>query len=560
MAFPTQSVNTRSGGDTLAQAFAKVNAHFSDASQHSPSGGSGITGMVSATSLGIDPTNSAAANRAAFNALDNNTNFIYFKPGNYAFDNSAGWTTIDNFSGTMYFVGEARIVLQDPSHAGINFAGGTGATLFGLNIAYNGTNPATLYGVEHSIQITSATDTYVENYSTAGSPGFGILFLECIRPTINNAYIHHTAADGLHFSNCVEPQAVNILCEDTADDAIAFLNNTSQADNSGGKATNCVTKRSGSRGITVVGQRGVHVSNFYVEDTNGAGIEVVHDEVTDTRTPTDTIFSSGTIVRGGAYVGSTRSRSGVQMGISVRYHTDPAPSANFRATFDNIDVIDASLEGIYSRTNAGVLSFNNIRVRGAGEFGMLHCGARVQTNNLVVEETQLAGVAIVNCLMWEFSNVRVRNASKGDPNGRAVLVENGYSDVEGVTAPTTALVHGQGLMVLDNQGAPSGYQVTCAANSGFAIDGEMGIITYFFSNAIPAPPWGGENETVIAERRYVGAQRSLRSTVPSTTAHGRFVAGDRIKCSAPAALTPSGWVCVTSGNPGTFKAEAYLGA
>ena len=561
MAFPTQSVNTGSGGDTLAQAFAKVNAHISDASQHMPSGGSGITGIVSATSLGMDPTNSAAANRAAFNALDNNTNFIFFEPGNYAFDNSAGWTTIDNFSGTMYFVGGARIVLQDPSHAGINFAGGTGAALIGLNIAYRGTNPATLYGVEHSIQITSATDTYVENYTTDGSPGFGILFLECIRPVIQNAYVHNTSADGVHFSNCDEPQAVNILCEDTADDALAFLNNTNQVDYSGGKATNVICKRSGSRGITVVGQRGVHVSNFYVEDTNGAGIEVVHDELTDTRAPKDIIFSGGTIVRGGAYEGSTRPRYGTQMGISVRYHTDPSPSADFRCAFENIEVIDASLSGIYSRVNAGVISYNNVHVRGGSrEWGVLHIGCRVQTNNLTVEEVDGPGVAIINVSMWEFQGVRVRNSSKVAPGGRAVLIQNGYSVTEGVSFPPATLVHGQGLMIFDDAPTPRGYKVYIEANNGFAIDGEMGIVTYFFAKAIPDTPWGGTNETVIAERRYAGAQRSLRSTVPSTTAHGRFVAGDRIKRSQPAASTPSGWVCVMSGNPGTFKAEAYLPA
>ena len=73
------------------------------------------------------------------------------------------------------------------------------------------------------------------------------------------------------------------------------MNYLSAPDRTGGQATNITVRNSAARGISVVGQSLVRISDFRIENTSSSGVLCGQDSFWKTRIPTGVQFSSGHI-------------------------------------------------------------------------------------------------------------------------------------------------------------------------------------------------------------------------------------------------------------------------
>lgn len=598
-----------------------------------PTGSGTASGTVTASSLGIAPGNTAAANRTALIALSNTSHRIVFEVGDYAVDNTTP-PNISGFTGAWIFKNGARLVYNDNAKKGFTFTSCHGMTVHGMSIGFSTLPPLRIQSQE-AITFWFSNDVKVYNYTIHGSPSVGLLFGACDRPSVIGAWIRNTMADGLHFANCVDPHAHNIVTEDTGDDGLAFVN---YGDNSGfttkvgkrGHASSITVRRSDARGISSLGQSEVRVSGFTIEETNGPGIIIGYDSSFRTHVPQNCVFSGGTITRAGQTdfsPGGNNAASGVPHGIfsdfapqvatwaastsksvgafvrpvaggSLVYRaalvngtagtvgatgttgaTEPVwPTARYSRvvdgtvtweavdwanTFENIEVFQPKSRGFHGINVAGKTRVHGLRVIDAGDTGMTLHGNIVEISNIYVDNAFKPAIVLQNVAQAFVDNVTARNVSRdpADTLARAFNFENGYNTIANWTTPTVSRIAARGLRVCDDRATVKAHAVNAAAQTGFSLVYDLGEIQYHTISAFPTQPWSTNAQASgTVERRYSGAQQSTRATVPSAAGDGRYFAGDRVKHSAPAASTTPGWICTASGNPGTFKAEASLGA
>jgi len=246
--------------------------------------GAGLLGVVvrpakaapeTAESLGIAPSNTAAANRAALITACNNTSkHIVFgnTPGDYQFQNNTP-IVIQNFSGTIEFVTGTTTCWQFTNNTvkAINFNGGTGLHLWKVRTKYT-TLPPSRVNAQECVHISNATDPLAQGLIIQGSAAAGLLFGNCIRPVAQDVVVVDTRADGVHFANCQAASATTINVTRPGDDGVAFVNYGST--NFGGTASGITVTDGDTRGITVVGQQDVEISDFTVNRTYSSGIYV----------------------------------------------------------------------------------------------------------------------------------------------------------------------------------------------------------------------------------------------------------------------------------------------
>ena len=324
---------------------------------------------VSAASLGIDPSSTAEQNRAAFvNELSNFMGHVIFEAGDYLFDNSNepnddnSRVTIQKFGGRITFLPGARLVFTDPTERGVVFEGGQGAIVEGWNSVFR-TMPAARHLAGECVACYGTIDMLFRNSRIDGSAGAGLLFGECVRPSVEGATITNTRADGLHFNNCQEARAFNIITMHTGDDGLAFVNYENKEDYWGGMAVNVRVCDAEARGISVVGQRGVVVSNFYVDTTQGPGLIVAQELSYNTRVPHDVRFSNGIVKDAGAISGGPSPKSGIflnKVGENVEINDVRIVAPGFRGIeflygdnarqvrVSDVYIKDAASEGVFA--------------------------------------------------------------------------------------------------------------------------------------------------------------------------------------------------------------------
>jgi hypothetical protein len=221
--------------------------------------------------------------------------------------------SFSNFNGTLFFDPNAVLMCTAITRGCLELTGGSGARIVNVRIAYS--SQPTTRGTEYAIHLFQTTDTIVDGAVVEMSPGAGLLADQSTRPVVTRAVIgplpqFHTLADGIHFSNCQDPKVSDSTVNNSGDDGIAFLNYASGPNNSGGLASNVVVRNSATRGITVVGQSDVIVSNFLVDTTVDAGILCTEDTTYSTQIPDRVIFRNGIIKNTGslgAYFESAKS-------------------------------------------------------------------------------------------------------------------------------------------------------------------------------------------------------------------------------------------------------------
>lgn len=364
----------------------------------------GIAGLVTrnfvsvppsaALTGGLSPDKSPLENREAFvENLSGSSGHFVLEAGNYLFDNAYpdsedSEITVWGFRGKLTMLPAARIVFTDPTKRGLRFRGGMGAVIEGWNSAFQ-TAPTARYNARELLAFTGTTDTLVLGCRIEGSAAAGLLFEQCLRPQVIGLSVRNTMADGLHFANCADAFATDVLTHNTGDDGLAFLNYGQRRDLRGGTASNIRVYDAAARGISVIGQSAVIVSDFFVDGTAASGLIVAREESYDTRVPSDVRLSNGVVKNAGTLsesgesaqdatprdglflsaVGNNISVSGVRI-LSPRgrgvYALYPDNARQIR--LDDIHVENAGLEGVQIRDQAEV-SLDEVVVQGSGGTG-----------------------------------------------------------------------------------------------------------------------------------------------------------------------------------------------
>lgn len=403
---------------------------------------------MSAPALGIDKDNTAARNRTNFvKALSYSDENITFPPGDYLIDNSGSYVIIHDFAGQLTMEPGARFVFTDNARRGLNFQGGSGAGFYGLSSKFQNLPPERI-SPEECIIFLNSTDTVVQGANIDGSAGAGLLFWECVRPSVSGATIRNTMADGLHFANCQDATAADVLTEDTGDDGLAFLNYADSADYAGGRATNITVRRSQGRGIYVGGQREVVVDGFAVEGSSVSGLHCDYDSFWVTRVPSNVRFANGTVTNGGRTDGQSGNRFGI-------YYEDVGSVA-----FDNIVVVSPAARGVSGRASNGAVTLSNVEVKDAPEEGFALTAKTLYLNGLIARGTGKAGFYVGSSGLVSYGTLQAINTSKTNALRRAFSFEN------------NAWVEGTELYVIDDQSTPTGYKVTTFGN----LSGRLGRI------------------------------------------------------------------------------------
>lgn len=387
--------------------------------------------------VGDGVTNDTAAITAAITATTSGT--LIFPEGSYLINNSTGPFTVSSFQGEMIFLGNAKLLFNTNTQAGIVFSGGSNAKIYNIRIDYV-TPPTSRTNAQEGIAFYSTTDTTVTGVYVESSPAAGLLFGQCIRPQVSGVVIESSQADGVHFNNCQDPQIDNLITVSTGDDGLAFVNYASQSAYLGGTATNIIIKNSKARGIAVVGQSNVTINNFLVDGTASSGIFTAYDSAYSTRYPANVIWSDGIVRNAGTVTPLVGNQFGIEYAdvVSVKYN--------------NIKVINSASRGMSGTTTAnGLVEASDITVDSATtNNGFNLSGDNISIDNLFANNIQSYGIYISNSTNVQATNLKTLNVSKGGGLNRAVWFD------------TVVQLLTDGIEVIDNQGSATGYIVGSA--------------------------------------------------------------------------------------------------
>lgn len=422
---------------------------------------------VPASSLGIRPSNTAAENRAAF--IEGLTGFdghVAFEAGDYLFDNSDpkddnSGITVQDFIGKLTLLPGARIVFTDPAERGVWFRGGEGAVVEGWNSAFR-TKPTERSNARELLAFYDTIDTFIFNCRMEGSAAAGLLFGECIRPQVIGATIRNTMADGLHFANCEDVRASNILTQNTGDDGLAFVNYGGRSDRRGGIAANIRVYRADARGISVVGQSEVTVSNFFVDTTAASGLIVAQEQSYNTRVPSDVRLSNGIVKNAGTMPGSAGPEDGTPRdGIFLS-------SVGENVEINDIRIVSPHEHGINAlyANNDRQIHLSNVYIKDAGSGGvLLREQAEVFLDEILVDGSEGVGFSFMDNDRLNYGRLVAINTCRSDPSNRAFNFERNRR------------IHGELLQIeaTDSQAAHIGAEVNASGTHSASGQAQKGI-------------------------------------------------------------------------------------
>lgn len=394
--------------------------------------------------LGLVPGDTGAAKsnrRRLVDALTNSSTSFDLSGGDYFIDNAGSYPVIRNFSGRLKMNGGSRLVFTDNTTRGLQFEGGFGAELQGLSVTFQEL-PQKRIVPEECILFVDATDPVIRDIEVNGSVAAGLLFDRCNRPVVENAKIENTMADGLHFANCQDGEATNIRTENTGDDGLAFVNYSESPANTGGSARNVVVERSGTRGITVIGQSGVSVENFEVRETYNAGIKVAYEASFDTRVPREVTFRNGKVTDAGRGAAGTGGSSTNRHGIEIH-------EAGYGILCEDIDVHDSLEHGVSVISENGGATLARVRAYRSGLAGFnLWKPGDVTLSDALVQGSEGIGYNVV-----QGKSVRGRGVLRAEQCSRNDSLRRAFSFEENQVLDLNT------LQVLDSQNPPTGYVV-----------------------------------------------------------------------------------------------------
>ncbi len=376
--------------------------------------------------------------------------------GDYVVDNSNGPLVIRDFTGALSFDPGTRIVCQSTARGCLSILGGSQIKIDNLRIGYASMPQQRIH--ESAFYAKASSDLRVTGIIVENSPAAGVLISATFRPSVTQAFVTSTLADGISFENCEDATLSDSTTLDTGDDGISFINyeNRNVADFpnlTGGIAKNVRVKNSRSRGIAVPGQSNILVSNFVVENTSGSGILVLRDPSFNTRQPANVKFSGGLIVNPGQLAPATATPYGIHYsGVSS-------------VEFDNITVLNAADRGLSGMAAAGRLVARNIHVTGGTDCVNIGQTRSALLSGLTAENCDGYGIFVSTSNNWVAADgLRAINVSRTSPLHRAVWFEN------------NADVRVTGITIIDDQPAPTGYVIGQFRNQRLAVSGVHAMI------------------------------------------------------------------------------------
>jgi len=201
--------------------------------------------------------------------------------------------------------------------------------------------------------------------------------------------------------------------------------------------TNVIVRKSGARGIAIVGQSDVNLSNFLIDSTKVSGVYVAYESSYNTRTPENVKISNGIVKYGGIISGGTGNRFGLEVSNAKSVY------------FANIKVDSAYTRGInVDAGNGSVIDLKNISVSNTVISDNVNLKAEsVNIDGLISENSNNYGVFISQSENVFANNILTKNVSKTNVLHRAVWFENNTN------------VFSNNISVIDNQGTSTGYVV-----------------------------------------------------------------------------------------------------
>ena len=410
---------------------------------------------TSAADLGITPDNSGSVNRLLLvRKLSHSSDKVIFPRGDYRIDNSGNDVVIRNFSGEFAMEAGARFVFENNEHRGLVFQGGAGASFRGVRSTFERL-PTSRPGSEECWLFLDTSGTRMENTNVNGSAGAGLLFLRCDSPRVFGANVRNTMADGVHFANCRNGRADSVNTYNTGDDGLAFVNYADGPANTGGYATNIYVERSHSRGIAVVGQSGVTVENFEVNETAAAGLYVAQENSYRTRVSSGVTIRNGRVRRAGRIDSDAVTRAGIayenisevkisNVSVSSPYGRGVTGVAR---SFERLRPNDSEVS-----ESAGTVKLQNIKVYDAGDNGFNLQGGTLYLYNLLAARVGRTAFFVSDANLVEYGKLVARDLS--------VRADDHPS--RGFSFERNAKIRGSELWVMDHKAKPS-YSVVNAS-------------------------------------------------------------------------------------------------
>ena len=374
-------------------------------------------GVTDVTELGAKPdgtdvTQTTAAFLSAFSRSPSGR--IRVPAGRYLIDNSKGPLTVVDFGGELRFEKGAQVVFTDNSLSGFLFVGGSGARISGFRADYL-SPPRRRNSPQEQLKFSDTIDTVLSDTVVEHSPAAGILFYNCVRPRVFHATVLHSLADGLHFANCQDAEVADLTTSDTGDDGLAFLNYARYPDKQGGRASNIHVLNSHTRGITVVGQSHVTISDFTINNTCVSGILCARDRSFDTRIPRNVRFTDGRISNAGVLGPAAGNKYGIEF------------NEQLDCEFSRITVIRPAFNGLSGTAPNGRVAISDVRVQDVRSGSGFHFyrTEEVDIVNSASVRTPSYGFMFNHCARVHVSRLFALDSSETDPLRRAVWFENG---------------------------------------------------------------------------------------------------------------------------------------
>jgi hypothetical protein len=379
---------------------------------------------------------------------------FYFPPGTYLLDNSkrVGLHGV-YFSGGLHFAPGARLVCTTVSPKVpdcVALSRGTGAVIDGMEIAFAQPTPQDRNSAAgFALHCMFQNNLRASNIRIDGSSGAGLSDENGMDDVFTHIVIKNTSADGFTSVNSKNTHLSDLTVDVALDDGLSMINYENHPDNRGFIGNNIKVSHGAARGIAVLGQSDVQITNFSVNQTCSAGVQVFDDFPFKTRRPDNVTFSNGEISGAGRYTNEHYPCKNAEANGSGMHYI-----AADDVHFDHVKITDSAGPAIAGNMgptgpDSKSVSISNMEIIGAPT------GA---------DRPKVGGVMIFKTNHLELSKISVTNASGGffvSRNGDVKASDLSAKNVKGFLHRSYDFegndkVTGERLVTSDDQETPTG--------------------------------------------------------------------------------------------------------